>query len=54
MVDVPNPVSLPSFYCMYTTPFLLDTVRYFVSHTIGATDRLYSFPAARFKTYTPH
>ena len=42
--NVKNPISLPSFYCMYDIPLLLH---FLISHTIGATDLLHPSPARR-------
>jgi len=52
MLDVTNPVSLPSIYYMWYIPFLLGYNRYFfISHTIGPTDILYPTPAPDLKTF---
>ena len=46
-----NPIGLPSFYCTYEIPLLLDYLKYFlISHTIGPNDRPHPFPAPHFKT----
>jgi hypothetical protein len=50
--DVPNSVSLPTFYCMHDIPVLLECMSYFfISHTIGPTDPFHPFPAPNFKTF---
>jgi len=51
MQDVNYAVSLPSFYCLYDNPLLLDSVQYLFSHTSSPADLLYSSPAPHFKTF---
>jgi len=48
---VTNPVSLPSFHCMYDIPLLLYSLQhYFFPHTIGPTNFSHPSPAQLFKT----
>jgi hypothetical protein len=51
MQDVTNPVTLPSFYCMFDIPLLLDSLSYFfISHTIGPANLVHHSSAPHFKT----
>jgi len=49
--DVTNPASIPSFYCLYDIPRRLDSLQYFIFHTIGPTGLLHPSPAPHFKTF---
>jgi len=52
MQDMANPVSFPSFYCLYVVSFFIDSVceYYFISHTITPSDFLHPSPAPHFKS----
>jgi len=59
--DVTNPVNLPSFYCLYVIPLLLDSLNYFFSHAIChfsplrlKTSHVFLiyFPETKFQHYT--
>jgi len=46
---MPIAENLPSFYCTYDIPLLLNYMQYFISHTIGPTDLLNPPPTPHFK-----
>ena len=46
-----NPVSLPLFYSMWNISFLLDSVYYFILHTIAAVDLLHPSSTPRPKPF---
>ena len=49
--DVTNPVTVPSFYCLYGIPLLLQSLsHFFISHTIYPADILHPLSPLHFKT----
>jgi hypothetical protein len=44
-------MNLPSVYCMFDIPVLLNSTKYFISHTIGPAELLNPPPTQHFKVF---